>query len=648
MANEEATDSRNLLMAILDSVKDGIALIKNNKASWCNPRFTEILGWSHGEIAGKSVSVLFPNEEEFWGMERAIFGEPPQGKPHPFEYDFVHKDGGRVPCLATVRALDENDRSKGWIFSFDDITALGRAEKALQKSQEKFRSVMDVAPNPMVVYDIKGSVDFINPAFTRIFGWTAEEVQGGSMEFGPGEDSFDIQKIIDMSSRGEPCSGLETRGRAKNGDCIHVRMRASAFRDSRGEPLGVIINFQDITEDRRTRESLVESEERYRVLFEESPEGILVGDIETRKFKYANPAICRMLDYTKEELESMGVADLHPVESLPHVISEFDAQARGEKTLAPLIPCLTKGGKIIHANISTARIRIGGRDCNLGFVTDVTSMKEAQEKLETAKKYAEAASVAKSDFLANMSHELRTPLNHIIGFSELLVDKHFGELNETQEEYLNDILSSAGRLLSLINDILDISKVEAGKMELDPSDIDMMALLSRGVLMIGEKAQKRRIRVSIQADNVPGTIRADERKLEQVIFNLLSNAVKFTPDGGRIDVGAEVVDRQWVRKNAPTSFRDVLRPVMDHHGSSFLKVSVADNGIGIKPDSQAKVFDKFQQEGLSTSRKYGGTGLGLALCKKLLELHKGGVWVESRVNEGSTFRFVIPMEESLR
>lgn len=254
----------------------------------------------------------------------------------------------------------------------------------------------------------------------------------------------------------------------------------------------------------------------------------------------------------------------------------------------------------------------------------------------------EQSSQAKSDFLANMSHELRTPLNHIIGFSELLVDQHLGKLNEIQTEYLNDVLSSGRHLLSLINDILDISKMEAGKMELDLSCVKLDQLFLASMSMVKAKAIKHGIQLTIQTEAVPETIWADERKLKQVMFNLLSNAVKFTPDQGKIHVRAEIIDSQWVKNNVPALFKKDLELILEKNNGPYLKVSVADNGIGISPLSLIKVFGAFQQEGVYLTKKYEGTGLGLALCKKFLELHKGGIWVESQRGKGSTFFFVIP------
>ncbi|MBI2555023.1 MAG: GAF domain-containing protein, partial [Candidatus Rokubacteria bacterium] len=229
----------------------------------------------------------------------------------------------------------------------------------------------------------------------------------------------------------------------------------------------------------------------------------------------------------------------------------------------------------------------------------------------------EAASRHKSEFLANMSHELRTPLNAIIGFSEVLLERMFGEVNEKQAEYLQDIFSSGRHLLSLINDILDLSKVEAGRMELAPAPFDLPLALENALTLVRERAIRHGIALSLEVDPRLGEFVGDERKIRQVLLNLLSNAVKFTPEGGRIGVKAVLAD-----------------------GS--VEISISDTGIGIAPEDQEAIFEEFRQVGGDDARKREGTGLGLTLAKKFVEMHGGRIWVKSEVGKGSTFTFALP------
>jgi signal transduction histidine kinase len=238
-------------------------------------------------------------------------------------------------------------------------------------------------------------------------------------------------------------------------------------------------------------------------------------------------------------------------------------------------------------------------------------------EIEEKSRQLEAASQHKSEFLANMSHELRTPLNAIIGFSEVLSERMFGELNEKQEEYSKDIHASGQHLLSLINDILDLSKIEAGRMELELSDFHLPTALDSAMTLVRERAGRRGLALHVSVDERLGQMRADERKVRQVVLNLLSNAIKFTPEGGRIEVAAVAKD-------------------------GLAEVSVSDTGVGIAPEDQEAVFEEFRQVG-TADKKVEGTGLGLTLCRKFIELHGGKIWVKSQVGMGSTFAFTLPV-----
>ncbi|MDP9321616.1 MAG: GAF domain-containing protein [Chloroflexota bacterium] len=248
----------------------------------------------------------------------------------------------------------------------------------------------------------------------------------------------------------------------------------------------------------------------------------------------------------------------------------------------------------------------------------ISQIKEKSGQLEVANQELAAASRHKSEFLANMSHELRTPLNAIIGFSDVLGQRLFGELNERQAEYTTDIASSGRHLLDLVNEILDLSKVEAGRMELEPSEFALADTIRGALAFVRERAARHAIALTEDAPADLGTVVADERKVRQVLLNLLSNAVKFTPDGGTIGVRAR-------RRNGE------------------VEVSVRDTGIGIAPEDQAKVFDEFQQVGKPSDRSREGTGLGLTLAKRFIELHGGRIWIESELGKGTTFTFAMPV-----
>ncbi len=247
-------------------------------------------------------------------------------------------------------------------------------------------------------------------------------------------------------------------------------------------------------------------------------------------------------------------------------------------------------------------------------------LEKALGELDEKSRELEAASLHKSEFLANMSHELRTPLNAILGFSQVLREGIVGQVNEKQAEYLEDILSSGNHLLSLINDVLDLSKVEAGQVELEVAPFLLPESLERGVVMVRERALKDGVQVTLAPNPEVDLVEGDERRIRQVIFNLLSNAVKFTPAGGAVDVRAMKVNGE-------------------------VRISVADTGPGIAVEDLERIFEEFQQTDAGMEQRE-GTGLGLALSKRLVELHGGRIWVDSELGKGSTFVFTLPTKQT--
>ena len=291
-------------------------------------------------------------------------------------------------------------------------------------------------------------------------------------------------------------------------------------------------------------------------------------------------------------------------------------------------------GNILRKNKNKLRIKnVEIEKSRLELKVAADNLENKNVALQLTADRARESDRMKSEFLANMSHEFRTPLNHIMGFTEIIIDKKFGDLNAKQIEYLSNVLQSGQHLLSLVNDILDLSKVESGRLKLELSDLNLRGLLENSLTMIKEKALNHGITLSIESDGAPETIWADERKLKQIMYNLLSNAVKFTPDGGKITLATQMLSDSGDRHSESKAEKK----------QSAIKISVVDTGIGIKKNDLESIFKPFEQVDSTASRRYQGTGLGLSLTKKLVELHGGRIWAESKgEGKGSVFNIIIP------
>jgi len=397
---------------------------------------------------------------------------------------------------------------------------------------------------------------------------------------------------------------------------------------------------QEIIERKHAEKALKASEDRYRTIVESMEEGYFELDLKGN-ITFSNDSLGKMTGYPKEEILGKNNRDYTTPDTARQMYRAFaEIYKTGMPAKITDYEIIKKNGDIIVVEISALlRLDLAGNPIGFrGVARDITERKLAEIELKKSKEAAETANRAKSEFLANMSHELRTPLHHIMGFTELFLNKQFGEINESQEECLQDVLQSSKHLLSLINDLLDLARIEERKIEINPVEIDVKKLLQQSILMIKEEAFKNRIEICLDIDRAPAVIKADERMLKQIIYNLLSNAVKFTPDGGTLNLKA----KQVVQSDSTEKM------IVDFHqgGNGFKKIefAISDTGIGIKPEDQERVFNRFEQVDGSTKRRYQGTGLGLSLTKNLVELHKGKIWVESEgEGKGSTFRFILPM-----
>jgi PAS domain S-box-containing protein len=378
----------------------------------------------------------------------------------------------------------------------------------------------------------------------------------------------------------------------------------------------LLASLRDITDGKRIAEALRESESRYRTLFERAPDGIVIADPKGYYID-TNAAMCRMIGYTRDELIGLHSSDI----VAPAEIQHIDAALGAIKAAADYHrewQFRRKDGSIFTAEVIATQMPDGNP---MAMIRDITERMQKEEELHRAgalQRAMQEASRLKTEFLANMSHELRTPLNAIIGFAELMHRGKVGPVSAEHKEYLGDILTSSTHLLQLINDVLDLAKVESGKMEFRLESVDLTKLAREVGDIVRGLAASGRVQLETCVDPAVATVVVDPARVKQILYNYVSNAIKFTPPGGRITIR------------------------IGPEGPALFRIDVEDTGVGIAADDLGKLFVEFQQLDASAAKKYQGTGLGLALTKKLAEAHGGRVTVRSTPGTGSTFSVILP------
>lgn len=542
---------------------------------------------------------------------------------------------------------------------------LEKAEVRLQESQRSLSTLMSNLPG--MAYRCKNdrhrTMTFVSDGSKELTGYHPSDlIEDGKITYlqliHKDDQKMVMKKIQSALSEKNPYQ-LTYRVRSAEDEEKWVWEKGSGVFSPEGELLALEGFITDITKPKKVEDELQESEKRFRSLFEQSNDAVFLHDMKGNILD-VNSRAAAMLGYDINLLTNRGssvfknTADL---KGLKRAVE--DAAECGHTRFETQVT--NSNGDVIDIDIS-ARIVDREKGIVQGIARDITERKKAEEEissyakqiekkneeldaalkeavtskkhleqnaaqmkillqeLQMAKEAAEAANRAKSAFLANMSHELRTPLNSIIGFTDLIRGGTAGELNEKQAEYLDTVSRSGKHLLGLINDVLDLAKVEAGKLKMEPRLFDLTKLLETSLEMVKSMAIKNHISLSREFDDA-GKLFADDQKVRQIVYNLLSNAIKFTPDGGK--AGLKVIRSQ----------EEVI-------------ITVSDNGIGIKNKDLPTVFGEFQQVDDSYTRKFKGTGLGLSLSKKFVEMHGGRIWVESVFGQGSQFSFSLPIVKS--
>ncbi|WP_440951579.1 PAS domain S-box protein [Methanococcoides sp. FTZ1] len=500
-----------------------------------------------------------------------------------------------------------------------------RSSPELMKKEKELKSIYRNSPVVAFLRNSKNGfpLEYISENISQ-FGYSAEDLMSHKVLYEDLIHPWDLDDYFmtfsECIKNGNTEFTKEYRILDREANTRWVTETSLIEKDSSGKPArfqGIIV---DITDRKLAEEALKKSEHKFKALFENTNDPVILYDLDGNIFE-VNSKACEYLGYSREALLEMNIKETYSPDCAANFGKRVAEVCRKESCIFEMVT-LRKDGSEIPVEMSSQLMEYDGIPAILSISRNISQHKMIEKALLDAKNEAEAANRSKSEFLTNMSHELRTPLNSVIGFSDILLNNEAGYLTEKQMKYISNISKSGKHLLSLINDILDLSKIEAGKMELQHEKFRFREVLDDVRSIVSSLAEKKHIclSTSIEAEDI--CIKADRLKVTQVLFNLVSNAIKFTPEGGSVMIRAE--------KEAET-----------------LVIKVEDTGIGIPESAQCDLFKPFSQLDASANRQFGGTGLGLSLAKKLVRLHGGEIWVESEAGNGSVFGFSVPLSPEM-
>jgi PAS domain S-box-containing protein len=624
-AAQELIDSERRFRAVFEDAPAGMFVTSlDGHFLQVNEPFCRMLGYSGQEVVEKDWRELtHPDDMEVSARMVAQLGEEP-GRCVDWEKRYTHRNGALVWVrlkLSLVR--DSGDNPLFYVGHVEDITERKRTADSLRESEERFRGLFEYAPSGIYVSAPDTRLRQVNAAFSRMLGYSGEELLSKTwQELTHPEDLRTAQARREQLWGGEPSVGGETRLVHRNGKVVQTLIRASLVRDPDGKPLCSVVHVEDITERKRAEDALHESEARFRIMADSCPAVMWVTGPEGEG-QFVNRAHREFCGVPDERLDGDKWQSLFHPDDAPEYVAAFQLALR-DKTVFNRDARLRRvdGEWRWVATHAQPRFSQSGEFLgHVGLCLDITERKRYESELILAREGAEAANRAKSCFLANMSHEIRTPMNGVIGMTQLLMGT---VLTDEQKEYAEVVNTSGMALLKLINDILDLSKVEARKITLESRPFDPSDTVGEVIqlLRVQAKAKGLSIRVGMSPD-IPPILCGDSYRLRQVLANLTSNAIKFTKQG-QIALEAALESRTGT--------------------TATVRFTVADSGIGIPPGKIADIFSPFTQADDSMTRRYGGSGLGLAICKELAELMGGAIGVASVEGQGSTFWFTAVFE----
>jgi len=638
-SRQQADQAIQLYTSVIATSLDGFCISDwQGRIIEVNQAYCEMIGYSRDELLGMRISEVeaLESSEE---TRRHLQNISRMGGSR-FETQHRCKDGQLLDIEVSTHFL--SDGAGKFVAFIRDFTARKQARENLRDSEERYRLLAENSTDCISVVGLDGRYAYVSPAVEKLCGYTSEEALQLSLEQRLTRESAkiacawlaEIHNLI-QANQPLPTFRADLEQVRKDGSTIWTDVTVTCLKNGVGECIGALVVSRDISERKQIEERLRLSEERHRLLADNALDVIWTMELDGT-ISYVSPAIEKVRGYTPAEAMRQTIDEIHPPESQAVTLGYFARLLAAVQAGLPIenfrgdLEYRCKDGSTFWTEVLAYPLfRPDGSFVQLlGVTRDLSQRKRYEHELQRARDAAESANRAKSDFLANMSHEIRTPMNAIIGLTTLALD---GELKTQQRDYLDKVLTAAKNLLSIINDILDYSKVEAGHLEIEHTPFRLGDVVQNAASLFMALIEEKNLEFTLRlAPDLPDHLIGDSLRLGQVLNNLVSNAVKFTQHGG-VQLSVELVE--LLQNNPP---------------SVWLRFTITDSGIGISPAHLQQLFSPFSQADASIARQFGGTGLGLSICKRLVELMGGEISAESREGQGSTFTFSVRFELALQ
>jgi polar amino acid transport system substrate-binding protein len=635
-AELELAQSRTRL--ILDSAADGVfGLDTDGKITFCNQSAAAMLGYEFRELLGCEIHQTthhsYPNGSPYPESECKMRAAYREARTVSVDDEVLwRRDGTSFPVEYTAVPMRQGDQVIGSVVVVRDITERLRQQQALAAQEQRFRSLLESAPDPFIIVQRDGLIESINKRAEEVFGYSLDELQDQPIEVLIPEEARKKQRAHLLEFMRNPArrtmgEGLELLARKKSGALFPTEIALGAIGD--GENLLVVAAVRDVTTRKEAEAELAAREQQFRTLVATIPGTVYQCALDEHwTMQYISDEIERLTGYPPSDFVENSIRSfasiIHPddVDEVERQITQavnenasYAIEYRVVNSTGDIRWVYERGQAVSVTHTDTHNFKQKNQSL-VGTVIDISNRVQAAEELKEARAVAEQANQAKSDFLANMSHEIRTPMNAIIGMSHLALQTN---LDSRQRNYIEKVHRSSESLLGIINDILDFSKIEAGKLEMERVDFQLEDVFDNLASLVGLKAEEQGLELLFDLPvDIPTALKGDPLRLGQVLSNLGNNAVKFTERG-------EVIFKVRVQDQTENEV--------------WLRFSVRDSGIGMSRQQQARLFQSFSQADASTTRKYGGTGLGLVICKQLVEMMGGEISVDSEPGVGSNFHF---------